>query len=354
MTTGRGTRILLSAQSLTQGNSGVAAVARLTAASLSESHAVTALACHDEGNYAIGPVSVRGFSDRRVPFVIANALASRRATHVIYDHAGTARAHLELPLLRIPHAIWLHGWELWEQPRADYLRAIRAATIVLANSAYTAERAAPLLRGIDVKICPLATPADRPPSFVPAPGGPPTVMLLGRVDELFAKGHDLLIDVWPLVRKAVPDARLMFVGGGSALGRLRALVAASPARDAIEIAGFVPDAALGEYWRRAHVFVMPGFAEGFGLVYAEAMRRSLPVIASTDDGGQEVNVDGVTGFNVARSDKGRLIDVLVMLLRDRDRAAKMGAAAHTRWLELYTFSGFKRRFATATSAFLSC
>jgi len=178
-------------------------------------------------------------------------------------------------------------------------------------------------------------------------------MLLGRMDEHFAKGHDILIDVWPHVVSAVPDARLVFVGGGSALGRLHDLVAISPVRNAIEIAGFVPNECLDDYWRRATVFAMLGFAEGFGLVYVDAMRHSLPVIASMDDGGQKVNVDGVTGFNVARSNKGRLIEILVALLRNRDYARALGQAGLARWRQLYAFSAFRQRLIAATSDFLS-
>ena len=53
-----------------------------------------------------------------------------------------------------------------------------------------------------------------------------------------------------------------------------------------------PTMRLDAYWQRATVFAMLGFAEGFGLVYAEAMRRGLPVVASMEDAGQEINVDG--------------------------------------------------------------
>ena len=345
-------KVLLTAQSFEAGNGGISAVARMTAAVLSEHHKVWGLACQDAADGKIGSVCVRGFRNRRIPFVWSNFLECRKASHVVYDFAGTARAHLNSLVGRRPYAVWIHGWEVW-QPNRNYLQAIAGASLVLANSAYTLDRAGKLFApGADVRVCALATPEDAPPAAVGPSDGPPTVMLLGRADELFAKGHDILIDIWPRVVAAVPGARLLLVGGGSALGRVRALAAASLARDAIEIAGFVPDECLDSYWRRATVFCMPGFAEGFGLVYADAMRHGLPVIASTDDGGHAINVDAVTGFNVPRANRARLAEVLIALLRDRDLAHTLGAAGHLRWQQDFRLSAFRQRLAAATEQFL--
>lgn len=344
-------RLLLSTQSLAPGNGGIAAVARMTATSLARRCPIEALACQDAADYAIGAIKVRTFDDRRLPFLLANLAAIRRATHVIYDFAGTARAHFDLPFRR-PYAVWLHGWETWHSSSARYLRAMSGAALVLANSDYTMARAEGSIRGgVNVIACPLGTVEDEPPGHIGPSDGPPIVMLLGRADELFAKGHDLLVEIWPEVTAAVPDARLVLVGGGPALGRVRDLAAASPARRSIEITGFVVDNKLDACWRRATMFAMPGFAEGFGLVYAEAMRRGLPVVASTEDAGQEINLDGMTGFNVSRSDKKRLAEVIVILLRDRDLARKLGAAGHVRWRERYSFSAFERRLARALAPF---
>jgi phosphatidyl-myo-inositol dimannoside synthase len=98
---------------------------------------------------------------------------------------------------------------------------------------------------------------------------------------------------------------------------------------------------------------MPGFTEGFGLVYIEAMRRGLPVVASTEDAGREINVDGTTGFNVSRGNKARLTEILITLLRDGDFAKKLGAAGHARWQAHYTFAAFERRLREATRRFLA-
>jgi phosphatidylinositol alpha-1,6-mannosyltransferase len=133
---------------------------------------------------------------------------------------------------------------------------------------------------------------------------------------------------------------------------VRRLAATSPARAAIEIAGFVTDEQIEAYWERATVFVMPGFAEGFGLVYVDAMRHGVPVIASMEDGGQEVNRDGVTGFNIARSDRSALTEAIVHLLSDRDAALRLGMAGHELWRAKYRRTNFECRLLTALDDFL--
>lgn len=346
-----GTRILLSTQSMRKGNGGVCTVARMTASALKHHH-VTAIACQDTEDYLVGDIAVRTYADHRLRFALANAVGIARASRVIYDHAGTARAHLDTPFWRRPYALWLHGWEVWEHPPVKYVRAIERASILLANSAYTVERGHRITRGKHVVVCPLATPTDQEPVQVGPSLGPPTVMLMGRADELFAKGHDLLIEIWPDVVASVPHAQLVFVGGGAALEKVRMLVAASPARSAIEIAGFVAEDQLESYWQRATVFAMPGFAEGFGLVYIDAMRHGIPVIASTEDGGQEVNRHGVTGFNIGRSDKSMLTEMIVWLLSDRPTASRLGSAGHDLWRAQYRRTDFERRLLSVLDDFL--
>jgi phosphatidylinositol alpha-1,6-mannosyltransferase len=348
--------VLLSTQSLIPGNGGICAVARITASVVLRHYRIEALACQDAADHRIETVSVRTFANRRLPFLLANVAASQRASHVVYDFAGTARAHFDLPFRRRPYAVWVHGWEVWHASSPKYLRAITGAQLVLANSVYTSARANEALsKDVDVVACPLGTPEDSPPEKLGPSDCPPTVMLLGRADELFAKGHDLLIEVWPDVVSAVPDAKLLLVGGGEAVDRVRDLAAVSPAHHSIEIAGFVPDEALEPYWQRTTVFAMLGFAEGFGLVYAEAMRHGLPVVASTEDAGQEINVDGMTGYNVSRNSKNskkRLTEVLVTLLRDRDFSRRLGAAGHSRWKSQYRFAAFEHRLTGAMHKFL--
>jgi phosphatidylinositol alpha-1,6-mannosyltransferase len=127
---------------------------------------------------------------------------------------------------------------------------------------------------------------------------------------------------------------------------------ASSAAASIEVAGFVPEEGIEAVWARANVFAMPSLTEGFGLVFIEAMRRGLPVIASRADAGAEVNLDGATGYTLDRGKPEDLVDALVALLRDPGLAAKLGAAGRARWRAEFSYSAFAARLDAALGDFL--
>jgi phosphatidylinositol alpha-1,6-mannosyltransferase len=341
--------LVFAAQHLTAGSGGIARVGRLCVQAMADSTAL-ALAAEDREHHRIGPVAVHGFGGRRFPFVARHNLELLRGAHAFYDYAGTGRANL------VPksYAVWVHGSEFWCGPiRRDHMRVIRAADCVLLNSHYT-ERAAKRALGAlpTAQVCWLGTEEDDPPG-PPQSDGPPMVLFIGRSDELFAKGQDILIRVWPAVTAAVKDARLCFVGAGVHLDSLKRLAAASSAAASIKVLGFQAEATVQRLWRQASVLALLGTLEGFGLVVVEAMRHSVPVLASTSDAACEINLDGVTGHNVERADESAITDRLIMLLRDRDWARAMGAAGFERWREHFRFSVFKQRLRTTVAPWLA-
>jgi phosphatidylinositol alpha-1,6-mannosyltransferase len=348
--------VLLAATSLRAGNGGIARVARLTALALAADRPpseLDALALLDREPVADLGIRVRTARSSRARFALGLHRASIRHPRFVYDFAGIARAHPRLPALRRPYAVWMHGIEVWEDARRDRLHALREADLVLCNSSHTCRRAEELHGPLrNVRVCWLGTEQDEAPP--PAPRrGPPTVLVVGRLDEGAYKGHGALIGAWPSIVSAVPEARLIIVGGGTALKSVRSAVSASPAAARIEVCGFVPEAELPPLWERATVFAMPSRGEGFGLVYVEAMRRGLPVVASIHDAGQEVNVEGVTGYNIDLTRTDQLIERLVHLLTNESQATAMGAAGRARWHEHFRLSAFRARLLEATREFLA-
>ncbi len=346
--------ITVSAQFLEPGQGGIGRVARLTVKALQGSYNVSALAVEDRARHCIGGVRVRPFNGSRWRFVLANTFNIVAQRSLIYDFPGTARAHRLIFPFSTHYAVWIHGFEVWDRTtlRSDYVSVVKNAQLVLVNSSYTLTRAQEVLGPLhQARVCWLGTEDDHEPPHIRAQG-PPTLLFVGRSDELFAKGQDILIEIWPTIVSQIPNARLVFVGGGNRLTHLQELARTSQATRNIDVLGFVPEAEMHAIWHRATAFAMLSFVEGFGLVFVEAMRQGLPVIASTEDASCEINVNGVTGWNIARKDRATLIDRVAFLLRNEECARAFGRAALERWRSSFRFSAFSQRLNTAIAPWL--
>lgn len=283
--------------------------------------------------------------------VVGRLTLSRRRAALYFDHVGPARSLSLVPRALLPrYAIQLHGIEIWRRLSRDRQRVLENATFLVANSAYTAERAREylpakhqmriVLLGIEPVV--LVGAVDRE---VLAGAGEGYALIVGRTaGKDRYKGHDELLEIWPEVRRSLPGARLVVAGSGSDLPRLRAKAAERGVAEAVYFTGQIDPATLGELYRRAAVFAMPSLLEGFGLVYPEAMAASKPCIALQGTAPAEILVDGETGRLVPQSEPGALADALVELLGDPERARAMGEAGRRRYEREFTARAFERRF----------
>ena len=345
-----GTNVFLGAESLRGGSGGIARVARLVARVLGE-EVQTGRLCgrcvvlSDPQPCGGFPFPVRTARGGRLRFLWETHKAAFGFSHFLYDFLGLARAHCRLPYLRRPFLAWMHGLEVWEAARPAWLKAARRADILVSNSAFTRERAASLHGGFaQAHVCWLGTESDEPLKPQRKTSTPPTVLIIGRVRLDRDKGHTALIDAWPKVVAAVPDARLLMVGTGPDLAHFQQKAAASPVAPRIEVRGFVPDEKMEDVWSEATLFAMPSRGEGFGLVYIEAMRHSLPVIASVHDAAPEINIEGETGYNVDLEKREELPERIIYLLKNPEQAAALGRGGESRWAKHFSYSAFKARF----------
>lgn len=139
------------------------------------------------------------------------------------------------------------------------------------------------------------------------------------------KGVDMLLSVWASL--PTPRPRLVLCGAPG----WRTPV---PARDGIEVTGFVSRARLRDLYRSALAFVYPSRYEGFGLPPLEAMACGAPVIA-TRTGAIAEYAQGAAML-IAPNDSGALASALRQLLADaglRRELRSMGPerAARYRW-----------------------
>jgi phosphatidyl-myo-inositol dimannoside synthase len=344
--------LCIAAQYASAGFGGIARVVRLVAhVAADEKVPATLLGAAEKGPIDDLGIPVRRFGGSRASFLLACQIAGLTASHFLYDFPGTGRAHLFNRLLGRPYAVWIHGTESWEAARSDYLRVMRGAHTMFVGSHFTRDKANQLHGGFErAKVCWLATLEDEHAEIVAA-SRPPSVLIMAGIAQDY-KGHDLLIDAWPDVVRKIPDARLLITGRWQT-AEIEAAARRSPAAANIDFLGFVPEEKLAEIWRRTTVYAMPSLGEGFGLVYIEAMRHGKPVIASTHDAGCEVNLHGITGFNIDRKRRGDLVQALIALLADPALARRMGDAGLDLWASEFRYSRFRARFAPMLHEFLS-
>ncbi len=166
------------------------------------------------------------------------------------------------------------------------------------------------------------------------------VTLLGRISRI--KGQAILIEAAALLKLRQPSLRLKFaIVGGCAPGqealldRLVQRVQTLGLGDDVRFLPFVSD--VSAVWQGSDIAVVPSVEpESFGMVAIEAMRASIPVIASRQGGLMDVVLDGETGLLVTTGDPHGLADAIAALAVDPGLRRRMGQAGRQRQRSEFT------------------
>jgi phosphatidylinositol alpha-1,6-mannosyltransferase len=235
------------------------------------------------------------------------------------------------------------GWALLPGARQVLRRIGRDVDVVTYLGEYTRARLAPVVprlarlpSGVDTEL------------FRPGAGGEdvrrrhgltgrPVVVCVSRLVP--RKGQDVLIRAMPEIRRRVPDAALLLVGGGPYEPRLQRLAREVGVADSVVVTGSVAWEELPAHYDAGDVFAMPcrtrrgGLeVEGLGIVYLEASATGLPVIAGRSGGSPDAVLEGESGHVVDGTSVAAVAAAVAALLADPVRARAMGAAGRD-WVE---------------------
>jgi glycosyltransferase involved in cell wall biosynthesis len=186
-------------------------------------------------------------------------------------------------------------------------------------------------------------PNAAPPELCPDGHGAPDrpsgrkVVAVGQLETI--KGHRFLVEAWPAVRRAHPDACLVLVGEGSAHRALAEQTRGLGVEDSVVFAGFHSPA--DAFIATCDVLVQPSLSEGLPNAVLEAMAAGRPVIASRVGGVPELVVDGETGLLVPPGDPGALARAIVALLDDSALRARLGTAAVRRTRTMFSLDAVR-------------
>ena len=197
------------------------------------------------------------------------------------------------------------------------------------SAAFLDREATVIHHGIDLET--YRPPADRDQTFA-ATGLPGRygIGAFGRVRR--QKGSDLFVEAMIRLLPHYPDFTAVLIGYVSVdnlafVERLKQRVAAAGLAERIRFLGELPIEEVPLWYQRILIYVMASRVEGFGLTMLEAMAAGDAVAATRAGSAERVIADGVDGVLAPIDDVEGLITALEPLMRDPERAKRMGEKA---------------------------
>ncbi|MDF1734038.1 MAG: glycosyltransferase [Minwuia sp.] len=238
------------------------------------------------------------------------------------------------------------AWQLYQR------RDLMHAAAIHATSPEEAGHVAALNLGHTATLIPNGAdlPTELPPTDTGDGRARRTAVFLGRLHPV--KGLPLALEAWQRVR---PDGWDFAIAGPDEDGYravLQDLIAKLALDDCVRLTGAVDGDAKTDLLRRADLFLLPSHSESFGMVVAEALAHSLPVLTTHAVPWPDLERTDC-GWRVPASVSG-LADGLsaATALSDQERAA-MGDRGHDLIRTQYSWESVARRFLDLYSSVLT-
>ncbi|MGC8860687.1 MAG: glycosyltransferase family 4 protein [Thermoplasmata archaeon] len=166
------------------------------------------------------------------------------------------------------------------------------------------------------------------------------ILNVARMDPI--KSQDTLIRSVAILKKSIPNIKLMLVGNGSftsstgGLGSskgemyrqfLQNLARDLRVEDRVIFTGYLHNEDLFRAYQRANLFVLPSRMEGFGLTVAEAWLYGKVTIVSRGAGVSELITDGLNGYKFNPGDHRELARLILKVYKERKDSKEMGLYA---------------------------
>lgn len=166
------------------------------------------------------------------------------------------------------------------------------------------------------------------PPAVASKSGEVRVLLVHRLSPVRETGRYFPALLETLVSHATSRGApvvLDICGDGPELVEIEKMAEAASAGITVNFHGAVPQRALGDFYGRATIFVMPSYREGFPRVMLEAMAHGLPIVATDAGGTRDLCGVAQQHFIVGRDDTAGFGQAVARLLRSADDRRTLSA-----------------------------
>ena len=287
------------------------------------------------------PQAMEAFNLSQYDLVISSSAAFAKGViphphqkHIAYVHTAVRYAWdqsyeylSQTPMSRFPAGIvlrrLLHKMRMWDA------RTAHSADLFVANSSIVKRRIEQIYGRRAVVIEPPVDVAE--------------ISLVERKDDYFVVASRLVpykrIDLVVRAFNEMPSLRLLVVGDGPEMPRLRSLAGAN-----VTFTGYLPRAALIETIQKARAFVFAAY-EDFGIVLAEAQAAGTPVVALGRGGAADIvtplHAEKPTGVLFAEQSVDAAKRAIELFCREERRISPSICRAN---VERFAPDNFRNRF----------
>jgi len=276
-----------------------------------------------------------------VEAVMLGRWMERQGLHHVHVHFANPAAQVALIASRVfavRYSLTVHGPdEFYDTQGHNLTEKIAGASFVCCISYFAISQLkllSPPSEWSKFELTPLGVD---PKVFAPCPfrfaPEPFEILCVGRL--VAAKGQHILIEaIDRLVHKDF-RVRLRLVGDGPERKPLELEVRRRGLSQHVIFEGSVNQDRIGEFYRRADVFVLASFAEGVPVVLMEAMAMEIPCVTTYVGGIPQLIQNEVDGLLVAPSDVNALTFAIERLVGDPALRIRLATAARERVFKHY-------------------
>jgi glycosyltransferase involved in cell wall biosynthesis len=285
--------------------------------------------------------------------------------HAHFLHTPASVTRYAAILRGLPWSCSAHAKDVWTTPeweKREKLAHCAWATTCTAANAQHLRALAPQPDRVDLVyhgVDPVRFPSprqERRERDGSDPADPVVVLSVGRAVE--KKGFDDLLEALAGLPASL-NWRLVHVGGGPLLDRLRRRALALGIEARVSWLGALAQTALLERYREADLFVLPsriardGDRDGLPNVLLEAQTQGLACVSTRVSGIPELIRDGVTGVLVPERDPPALARALGQLIAEPSLRARLGRAGQARTAREFSMDQGADRLAARFAACLA-
>ena len=144
-----------------------------------------------------------------------------------------------------------------------------------------------------------------------------TLLFISRLVKM--KGAEECLQLFSLIRKHLPDAKLWIVGAGDKkyCQKLKKLTVQLGVAENTVFYGFVNEAEKIVFMQKSHFLIHTSIKEGFGLTVLEANSQGTPAIVFNSHGLKDIVIDGVNGYRTVKGDTQEMAEKILNLYCDK-------------------------------------